>query len=60
MAVRVEPKTQRLDDRRPNVIREGHLGSSRDVLAEHAEALVRVDAPPAGRCDRGLALEGQA
>src|SRR6478736_5783675 len=60
MAARVEPDAQRLDDSRPDVVRERHLGPCRDVLAEDAEALVRVDAPPAGRRDRGLAVEGQA
>ena len=60
MAARVEREPERLDDRRPDVVRERHLGLSGDVLAEHAEALVRVDPPPPGRRDRRLALERQA
>ena len=56
---RVEPETERRDDRLPDVVRERHLRALRDVLAEHAEALVRVDAPPPGRRDRGHALERQ-
>ena len=38
----------------------GISAAAADVLAEHAEALVRVDPPAPGRRDRRLALEGQA
>ena len=43
-----------------HVVRERHLGLRGEVLAEHPEALVRVDAPAARRRDRRLALEGEA
>ena len=57
MAVRVEVEPEWLADGGANVVGERHLRPRGDVLAEHAEALVRVDAAAAGRRDRHGAVE---
>src|ERR687891_1656887 len=57
VAARIEAEAQRLADRRANVPGEGHLGPPREVVAEDAERLVRVDPPLARGSDRRLALE---
>ncbi len=56
---RVEGDAERVAHRRPDVLGERHLGACLERRTDDPEALVRVDAPPAGRSDRDPALEGQ-
>jgi hypothetical protein len=56
----VERQLERRADGSADVVGERHLGARRKVAADDAEALVGVDAPAPGQCDRLGALEREA
>ena len=60
VAGRIEAELERLADGLAHVLGELHLGTPGDVLRQHPERLVRVDAALSGTSDRDLALERQA
>ena len=60
MTARVEPEVERRDHGFADVVGKRHLGSLARCVAEHAEALVRVDPASPGRRDRRLTLERKA
>ena len=57
VAVRVEADPERRADGSPHVLGERHLGTLGEMVGEHAERLIRVDAAVARAGDRRLALE---
>ena len=57
IAGRVESDAERVADSRAHVLGERHLGVLGDMSGEHAERLVRVDAPVTRTGDRLAPLE---